>query len=324
MEQVSSRGIVTPTGRRLGLAVAMTATALLAATVARSASLTDSAAVDSFRIEAAEDSAAAVVPAPLLADSGAATLAPDAAARPHGPLVSTRKVRLDAKSHNVVRSGPGDGFSIAGVYRKGATFVVVAKRGEWYGVRLSETETGWIHASLCEEFDDLSDLEFRPNPKLYSRTGSIVLAGYGGAYAFDRKSNSLVLGGRLGYYVFDRLQFEGGLAWTHVRRPAEIVETLFGLSLEAEDFHMLFYQLNATWELMPGRQMVPFVSAGVGSAIMQGETEASVNFGAGTHLFVSKRVATRWEVRAFRFDSGSETRVTNHNVEFALGSMVLF
>ena len=59
-----------------------------------------------------------------------------------------------------------------------------------------DTETGWVHASLCKELDDLSGLEFRPNLRLYSRTGSYVLSGYSGAYAFDRKSNSVVLGGR--------------------------------------------------------------------------------------------------------------------------------
>ena len=240
-------------------------------------------------------------------------------------LVSMRKVRLDAGSHNVVRSGPGEGFAIAGVYPKGTTFTVIAKNGDWYNVRLSDTETAWIHASLCKEFEDLSDLEFRSNPKLYTRTGTFVLSGYTGAYAFDRKSNSLVVGGRVGYYVFDRLQFEGGLAWTHVRRPAEIVETLFGLTLEAEDFHMVFYSMNLTWELLPGRQMVPYLSAGVGSSIMQGETEPSINFGAGTTLFLSKRMATRWEVRGYRFDSGSDaSRVTNDNVEFTLGTLFLF
>ena len=121
--------------------------------------------------------------------------------------------------------------------------------------------------------EDLGDLEFRPNPRLYTRTGSYVLSGYAGGYAFDRKSNSLVLGGRLGYYVFDRITAEAGIAWTHINRPAEIVESLFGLTLEAEKFHMLFYSLNLTWEILPGRQMVPFVTAGAGSAIMQGETE---------------------------------------------------
>lgn len=236
-----------------------------------------------------------------------------------------RKVRLDASDENVVRTGPGNQYAIAGVFKKGATFAVIAKSGEWYNVRLSESETGWIHSSLCKEFDDLSDLEYKPNPKLYSRTGSFIVSGYGGAYAFDRKSNSLVLGGRLGYYVLDRLQAEGGVAWTHVVRPAEIVESLFGLTLEAEDFHMLFYNMNLTFEILPGRQMVPFVTGGVGSSIMQGRTETGYNFGAGTMLYVSKRMATRWEVRDFRFNSGSDdSRVKNNNIEFTLATNFLF
>jgi outer membrane beta-barrel protein len=241
------------------------------------------------------------------------------------PGVGVRKVRLTGSSHNVVRSGPGDRFAIVGIFDQRSVFPVIAKSAEWYNIRLSDTETGWIHSSLCEEFDDLSGLEFRPNPKIYSRTGSFILTGYTGAYAFDRKSNSLVLGARFGYYVFDRLQADGSLAWTHVKRPAEIVESLFGLSLEAEDFNMLFYQLGLTWEVLPGRQMVPFVSGGVGSAIMQGETEPSFNVGAGTSLFLSKRTAMRWEVRDYVFRTGSQgARRTNNNVEFTLGTSVLF
>lgn len=202
---------------------------------------------------------------------------------------------------------------------------VIAKSGEWYNIRLSETDTGWIHASLCREYEDLSYLEFRPNPKLYSRTGSFVLNGYAGAYAFDRKSNSLTLGGRLGYYVFDRLQAEVGLGWTHVTRPAEIVESLFGLSLEAEDFHMAFYDLGLTFEVLPGRQMVPYVTGGVGSTIAEGRSEASFNYGAGTMLYLSKRTAMRWEVRAYNYHSGSEgARVSNNNIAFTLGTSLLF
>jgi outer membrane beta-barrel protein len=240
------------------------------------------------------------------------------------PGVGSRKVRLNSSAQNVVRSGPGDHFAIAGIFRKGSVFPVIAKSGDWYNIRLSDTETGWIHAALCKEFDD-SGLEYRPNKKIYSRTGSFILTGYSGAYAFDRKSNSLVIGGRLGYYIFDRLQADGGLAWTHVKRPAEIVESLFGLTLEAEDFHMLFYQLGLTWEILPGRQMVPFVSGGVGSTIMQGETEPSFNFGAGTSLFLSKKTAMRWEVRDYVFRTGSaNARRANSNVEFTLGTSVLF
>ena len=241
------------------------------------------------------------------------------------PDIGSRKVRLIGEGRNVVRSGPGDQFSLAGAYDKGTIFTVHAKNGDWYGVRISEYETGWIHSALCEEFEDMGDLEFRPNPKLYTRTGSYVLSGYAGGYAFDRKSNSLVLGARLGYYVFDRLQAEAGLAWTHINRPAEIVETLFGLTLEAEKFHMLFYSLNLTYEVLPGRQMVPFVTLGAGTAIMRGETEPAFNFGAGTMLYLSKRLAMRWEVRDYRFSTGNGTsRVSNDNIEFTLGTNYLF
>ena len=88
---------------------------------------------------------------------------------------------------------------------------------------------------------------------------------------------------------------------------------------------MLFYHLIATVELMPGRQMVPYLSAGVGSAIMRGESEPSINYGAGTTLYLSKRTAVRWEVRDYRFSSGTAAaRRDNNNIEFTLGSILLF
>jgi outer membrane beta-barrel protein len=234
-------------------------------------------------------------------------------------------VRLKGNDRNVIRSGPGGDYGIVGVYPDGTVFPVIAKSGPWYDVQLPDRRTGWVHASLCKEFQDLSDLEFRPNPKLFTRTGSYMMTGYAGAYAFDRKSNSLVLGGRLGYYVFDRFLVEGGAAWTHVHRPAEIVESLFGLSLEAEDFQMLFYSLDLTWEVLPGRQMVPYVSGGAGSSFMLGDSEPSFNIGAGTTLFFSKRTAMRWEFRDYWFRSGSQgARQSNNNIAFTLGTAMLF
>jgi outer membrane beta-barrel protein len=328
MKQTSSK----PIGRRAWLApliVGVTAL-LLCGAPARAEPAPDSLAQSEDDRDAGiagPDSLAAPAAAVSTTDPTDAT-APAITASPAIPGarsgVGTRKVRLTGSAHNVVRSGPGDRFAIVGIYKKQSIFAVVAKSGEWFNVRLSDTETGWIHSSLCEEFDD-SGLEYRPNRKIYSRTGSFIFTGYTGAYAFDRKSNSLVIGGRLGYYIFDRVQADGSLAWTHVQRPAEIVETLFGLSLEAEDFHMLFYQLGLTWEVLPGRQMVPFVSGGVGSAIMQGETEPSFNVGAGTSLFLSKKSAMRWEVRNYVLRTGSQgARRTNNNVEFTLGTSVLF
>ncbi len=243
----------------------------------------------------------------------------------NAPITTMRMARLSGRPRTVLRTGPSETDAIATVLPPGTELAVLGRTGDWLNVRLTPTESGWVHVSLCSEFDEASHEPMRPNPKLYTRTGSYLLAGYAGGYAFDRKSNSLALGGRLAYYVFDRLQVETGAGWTRVHRPAEIVETLFGLSLEAEDFHMLFYHLNATVELLPGRQMVPFVTGGVGSSIMLGRTETSFNFGAGTTLFLSRRTGMRWEARDYVFRSGSDqARRLHHNVEFSLGSLLLF
>jgi outer membrane beta-barrel protein len=241
------------------------------------------------------------------------------------PWASTRTlVKLDKADANVVRLGPGESYAVLEVAPRDTEYPVLTKREDWYNVRLSGTRTGWIHESLCTERHDLSGLEFRPNPRMFSRIGTFTLSGWAGGYSFDQKSNSVALGGRLGYYLLDWLEFEGGVAWTHVNRPAEIVESLFALHLEAEEFHMLFYDMNASAEILPGRQLVPYVTAGVGSSILRGETEPSWNVGGGVRFFVSRTTAVRWEFRNYRFESGDESaRRTNSNFVFSLGTTVL-
>ena len=244
----------------------------------------------------------------------------------YGPhVLKERSVRLNGGDANVMREGPGDGYAIAGVYPDGAEFRVIAKKDDWFNVQISSTTTGWVHSSLCEEFDDMSDLEYRPNPRLFSRIGSFSLTAYAGGYAFDRKSNSLVLGGRLGYYVLEYLDVQGSLGWTHVSRPAEIVESLFGLALEEEDFHMLTYALNLNLRVLPGRQMVPYLTVGTGSSIMEGLTETSFNYGAGINFFVKRQTAVAFDVRTFNMDTGSENaRRQSTNFEFTVGLSHLF
>lgn len=244
---------------------------------------------------------------------------------PQGGHVSRElMVEITAQS-SVIRSGPGEDFAIVAFQEEGAKFPVLAKKDDWYNVRVSETQTGWVHRSLVREFHDLSHLEFRPNPKLFSRVGSFALTGFGGAYSFDRKSNALLLGGRLAYFLFEYLDVEGTVGWSHIVRPAEIVESLFDLELAEEDFHLLYYSMNFNLQLLPGRQMVPFVTFGAGSTIMQGETESGINFGAGATMYVKKRVAVRWEFRSYRFASGAdEARRDNQNLEFSMGTTVLF
>jgi outer membrane beta-barrel protein len=265
----------------------------------------------------------------VLAAAAGIALAPPAASAQDGslpvsPQSHQRSVRLNRQDRNVVRTGPGDTFAIKGVYPKGTTFPVIAKSGDWYNIRLSDTETGWIHSSLCEEVDDFSDLEFRPNPRLYSRVGSFILTADVGGYSFDRKSNSVSVGGRVGYYILDFLEAEAGVGWTHVVRPQETVESLFGLRLEEERFDLLFYNLNLTLEVLPGRQMVPFVTGGAGASMFQGTAETTWNVGAGTRLYLSKKTAIRWEVRNYRFTSHLDTTPhSNNNFEMILGTSFL-
>jgi hypothetical protein len=251
--------------------------------------------------------------------------APATAALNEPWVLTERCVKLRGDTTNIVRTGPGNGYAMIGVFAGGSRFPVIAKRDDWYNVRLSATDTGWIHASLCEEYGDMSGLEFRPNPRLFSRVGSFSFSLYSGGYAFDRKSNSLVLGTRLGYYLLEYVGIEGTVGWTHVVRPAEIVESLFDLALEEEDFHMLYYALSLDLKLMPGRQMVPFVTLGAGSAIMQGESEAALNYGAGIDFFVRKSTAAVFAFRSINMDSGTgSARRANTNYEFSVGSTFLF
>ncbi|GJM43600.1 MAG: hypothetical protein DHS20C21_04420 [Gemmatimonadota bacterium] len=255
-------------------------------------------------------------------------MADDAPAEGHEanpPYMSTSQlVKLDRADRNVLRSGPGETFSMVEVAPKGARYPILAKRGPWFNVRLSDTRTAWIHESLCSDVYDMSGLEFRPNPRMFSRIGSYTLTGWGGGYSFDRKSNTPTVGGRVGYYALDWLEVEGGLAWTKVNRPAEIVESLFALRLEAEEFHMLFYEMNGNLKILPGRQLVPYLTAGVGSSIMRGESEPTFNYGGGILFFVAKRTAMRWEFRTYDFDSGSDNaRRSNSNYVFTVGTTFL-
>jgi len=244
---------------------------------------------------------------------------------PYGAHVSHElMIEITAES-SVLRSGPGEEFSVIEFREEGARLPVLAKKGEWYNVRVDETRTAWIHASLCREYHDLSKLEFRPNPKLFSRVGSFAFTGFGGAYSFDRKSNSLLLGGRLAYFLFEYVDVEGTLGWAHIVRPAEIVEDLFQLELAEEDFHLLYYAMNVNLKLLPGRQLVPYVTFGAGSTIMQGETESGLNFGAGATMYVARRVAVRWEFRDYRLANGlGNARRDNNNLEFSMGTALLF
>src|SRR5260221_68463 len=152
------------------------------------------------------------------------------------------------------------------------------------------------------------------DPHRRGRSGGYVLEGYAGGYAFDGGSSSLAFGGRLAHRWLERFQLEAGAAWTHARGPAELVQSPLGPSIAADDFRLLFYQFNATWEFLPGREVVPFATAGAGASLLEGRRESSFNVGAGTALYLTPRAGMRWQGRDYVFHSGpgSARRLHHH------------
>ena len=163
-------GTVIHLARAVGLVLALTLPAQVARAdhpAAPPDSSSGSAPTDSADVPASEASDG-FFPAVPTTQPGTSPTHPNA----RRPVI--RMVRLAHRDHDVVRSGPGDRFAIAGVFPKGKTFEVIARNGDWYGVRLSDSETGWVHASLCKEFDDFSGLEYRPNPRRALATALLI------------------------------------------------------------------------------------------------------------------------------------------------------
>src|SRR5262245_21264156 len=91
-------------------------------------------------VHAADDAASADTVGSVAQPAAAA---PDSAPRAlNAQPGAVRKVRLVGGDHNVLRAGPGESYAIVGVYPDKSEFPVLAKRGAWYGVGLTDTETG--------------------------------------------------------------------------------------------------------------------------------------------------------------------------------------
>ncbi|HEY6196179.1 MAG TPA: hypothetical protein VI504_14170 [Candidatus Eisenbacteria bacterium] len=293
------------------------ATALLAATAALAPTLACAGEV-AFGVPV--DSLAAQAPATSGAPGGHAELG-----TPQTPPLVRHMARLTGRPRTVLRMGPSESDAIAGVYPPGGTFPVLARIGDWIDLRLSPTTSGWVHSSLCEAVADVPRARLDADPRPRPRGGAYALEGYAGGYAFDGGSSSLAFGGRLARRCFDSLQLEAGAAWTHARGPAELVQSPLGPSIAANEFRLLFYQLNATWEFLPGREVVPFATVGAGASLLGGRRESSFNVGAGTALYLTPRAGMRWQARDYVFHSGAgSTRRLHHNIELSVGSLMRF
>jgi hypothetical protein len=71
--------------------------------------------------------------------------------------------------------------------------------------------------------------------------------------------------------------------------------------------------------------MVPYVTVGVGSSIMEGLTETGINYGAGLGFFVGRNTSLNFEFRSYAMSSGlDDERRDNTNYEFSVGTTYLF
>jgi len=66
----------------------------------------------------------------------------------HESLVARLPSTITIKDTVNVRSGPGMTFDIRSTIGKGIPFKVLEKKGNWFHVRHSDGDQGWIHKSL--------------------------------------------------------------------------------------------------------------------------------------------------------------------------------
>jgi outer membrane beta-barrel protein len=149
--------------------------------------------------------------------------------------------------------------------------------------------------------------------------------GYGGTYAADREDNGFLVGARIGYSLTRRFAFEAGVGYTSVVRTTYVLERIFGLRLEQEKFDLLFYEVGGSMDILPGRRVTPFVTAGGGASVLNSHAEPTWVVGVGTKMFLVKRMALRWELRDHHMQGGNQfTRFAGDNLEFSGGAEWLF
>jgi outer membrane beta-barrel protein len=269
--------------------------------------------------------AAGAIPAPQPAAGDAASATAPAAATVASDSLPFADAKVVGTPVAVVRTGPGPEHAIVATVSEGDVLTVDAKTGAWYHVRLGDARSGWMHESLLQQYVDPRKFQFAPDRGRPSRMRSFHLVAYGGNYAADREDNGLLFGARIGYSVTRRFAFEAGVGYTGVKRTTYVLEQIFGLRLEEEDFDLFFYEAGVSMDILPGRRVSPFVTVGLGASMLDSRVEPTYAFGLGTKFFMSKRTALRWEMRDHRLKGGNRfTRFSGDNLEFSGGVEFLF
>ena len=260
-------------------------------------------------------------PAPQPTEAGAAT----APAGTPVDSVPSALVEVIGTSVGVVRTGPGTQHAIAATVHEGDVLRIDARSGAWYHLRLADDRSGWMHEDLLRTYTDPSKFQFAPDPGRPSRMRSFHFMPFIGQYAADREDNGLLIGARIGYSLTRRFGFEAGAGFTRVVRTTYVLERIYGLRLEEENFELFFYEAGLSMDLLPGRRVTPFMTVGLGASVLNAAVEPTYAIGVGTKVFLSQRTAMRWEIRDHRLKGGNQfTRFSGDNLEFSGGIELLF
>jgi hypothetical protein len=259
-----------------------------------------------------------------------ATIAPDSlvddsAAASDSSAIPTMRVRVAGTPVAVLRAGPGEEHALVATALEEDILVVDARTGPWYHVTGVDGASGWVHRDLVRNDVDRERFRFRPDPGKRQRQRTLALHVFLGSYAADREDNGLLLGARLGYAVTPRFTFEVGIGRTRIVRSTYVIEQLYNLRLEEEDFQVFFYEAGVAMDLLPGRRVAPFVAAGVGATILNARVEPTWSIALGTRAYLSRTFALRWEIRDHRLEAGNQfTRFQADNLEFSAGMELQF
>jgi len=125
--------------------------------------------------------------------------------------------------------------------------------------------------------------------------GAFTASLFEGGYTFDDKQHlktEVAHGVRLGYHLTSNWGIEGQLTYVPLKSTRATIQT------EGEQYGL---SGNLLYHFLPESQVVPYVVLGGGLSerknYFNSNTDATLDYGAGMHYFISDRVSLRGDVR---------------------------
>lgn len=168
-------------------------------------------------------------------------------------------------------------------------------------------------------------------PKIPSRDFYVGLLG--GTYATENFGSSFVGGLRVGYHITEDFFVEGVFGQASVSDEA-FRQVLPGGVFESDSEKLTYYNVSLGYNVLPGEVFLGrdraypsalYVIGGVGSTKLAGQNRQTFNFGVGTRVYLSQRVALQVDMRdhIFSLDLLGK-RQSTQNLELTAGIGFVF